>query len=818
MTAIAMTCTDSYAVIMPDNLYMMGHVRGGNGAWDTNRLEGKAINATQFVFDNPLATGWNENGTNRSSFAFIDGNGIEYRARIDGENADVNVSNDGTEYTMYSGDKANKGWAVNTNDCERITVDFSGDSPVFWLGKITRQQGVYLKGHVDFSAWDAYVEPTSRNEDVYEWDVELTGYGAQPNWSTFNFVVVDQDGNETTYGPGGGSDKNITGAHTETVTEHSCGWQMLSAAYHIQLDMSGDNPVMSVRKRYFLIGDVNDWFRAWGTDGKASNDVFSPTYREDRKAWEFHYAYTDTEDNEPVYKLDVPTRDGKFWGQFQIFDGLWNDGSRDKEHFGHSWSCSFEAESGDNMEDSGYQQYLSRNNDKSKYEDWGYLNHAIESGEWYTPAHVLDRDADGVRNNYMHNMNMTLAHNAYTGTTIYFKPGLDLRERDAAYEEATPNKRDYSARVMIDGKPLDYYIFFGINEVIDNDVDVTAHIKGDNPNSINYFLPRYDGHMYEDATLNNGADGTLGVKLEKIAVSALKEDPRFKDLLNFNNGQTILPNGRNVTTRDYLYVAKIPNGFECPAGAKFRVNIDNEARGSEVSANNYVFNIYNKHIYIFDPSYVHAFVHYGTDEDSSRIKVYYRVYGLNDDYKLAVMNPENERLEYVVGENGVDATSDHGWILLDGDNYSHPLRPDLKWRYAQATPIGAKAGRTRDAAEQEVRVSVPIEHSNAFVQYRIVRDYDHPDLDSRIHYIPETLQTGGFSDPDMDEACNLRGRDVFLTWGDIQTGVESIEPEDTDATQEAIYYNLQGLRVAVPTHGLYIMVQDGKSRKVMFNQ
>ena len=46
----------------------------------------------------------------------------------------------------------------------------------------------------------------------------------------------------------------------------------------------------------------------------------------------------------------------------------------------------------------------------------------------------------------------------------------------------------------------------------------------------------------------------------------------------------------------------------------------------------------------------------------------------------------------------------------------------------------------------------------------------------------------------------------------VSTGVESIEAVDNG---EAVYYNLQGVKVANPDRGLYIKVQNGKATKIM---
>ncbi len=50
------------------------------------------------------------------------------------------------------------------------------------------------------------------------------------------------------------------------------------------------------------------------------------------------------------------------------------------------------------------------------------------------------------------------------------------------------------------------------------------------------------------------------------------------------------------------------------------------------------------------------------------------------------------------------------------------------------------------------------------------------------------------------------------TYDDIMTGVESI---DADAEGEVMYFNLQGVRVAEPTEGVFIRIANGKATKVV---
>ena len=51
---------------------------------------------------------------------------------------------------------------------------------------------------------------------------------------------------------------------------------------------------------------------------------------------------------------------------------------------------------------------------------------------------------------------------------------------------------------------------------------------------------------------------------------------------------------------------------------------------------------------------------------------------------------------------------------------------------------------------------------------------------------------------------------VTFVW-DAQTGVDAVE---SDSNGDAIYYNLQGIRVANPVNGIFIEVKDGKAAKI----
>ena len=50
---------------------------------------------------------------------------------------------------------------------------------------------------------------------------------------------------------------------------------------------------------------------------------------------------------------------------------------------------------------------------------------------------------------------------------------------------------------------------------------------------------------------------------------------------------------------------------------------------------------------------------------------------------------------------------------------------------------------------------------------------------------------------------------------EVNVNPDSIEGITVDSDAEAVYYNLQGIRVANPGNGIYIRVQGGKTTKVI---
>lgn len=54
-----------------------------------------------------------------------------------------------------------------------------------------------------------------------------------------------------------------------------------------------------------------------------------------------------------------------------------------------------------------------------------------------------------------------------------------------------------------------------------------------------------------------------------------------------------------------------------------------------------------------------------------------------------------------------------------------------------------------------------------------------------------------------------------MYFDNVPTGVEDVQT--VRLTVEPVYYNLQGMRVDNPGHGLYIRVADGRSEKILIN-
>lgn len=85
-----------------------------------------------------------------------------------------------------------------------------------------------------------------------------------------------------------------------------------------------------------------------------------------------------------------------------------------------------------------------------------------------------------------------------------------------------------------------------------------------------------------------------------------------------------------------------------------------------------------------------------------------------------------------------------------------------------------------------------------------------------VRYTPTVVRTGYLKPVLTISGANADPVKItcFLTWNGAKpsTGVDSIE---ADVIGEAVYYNLQGVRVDNPASGLYIRVRGGKSTKVM---
>lgn len=78
-------------------------------------------------------------------------------------------------------------------------------------------------------------------------------------------------------------------------------------------------------------------------------------------------------------------------------------------------------------------------------------------------------------------------------------------------------------------------------------------------------------------------------------------------------------------------------------------------------------------------------------------------------------------------------------------------------------------------------------------------------------YDGKKIQLGFKYASEDDGACTWRVRDLSVLKNQL-TSVEAIEAAETDAP--AVFYNLQGVRVANPSNGVFIMVKGSKSSKV----
>ncbi len=122
----------------------------------------------------------------------------------------------------------------------------------------------------------------------------------------------------------------------------------------------------------------------------------------------------------------------------------------------------------------------------------------------------------------------------------------------------------------------------------------------------------------------------------------------------------------------------------------------------------------------------------------------------------------------------------------------------------------------------EIEGGVPFAIANSDYSFKFIVSADNAEGDEEevnMHLVLDRLYytTKAQYDMAMEETCenvlitlNIADETVIFTQGDA--GVKNVEVAEAG---EAVYYNLQGVRVANPEKGLFIQVKGGKAAKVV---
>ena len=197
-------------------------------------------------------------------------------------------------------------------------------------------------------------------------------------------------------------------------------------------------------------------------------------------------------------------------------------------------------------------------------------------------------------------------------------------------------------------------------------------------------------------------------------------------------------------------------------------------------------------------------------------------------YVLTVLEPITGTLVFIDWSNNCPSELSSDTNNAGGVNIEDPITQDIvtvtaakndastapRWWYVAA------GNQARFYANNTLTFSVPegyqltgLEFITKTNNFNSTSKADTGTFDSGI-WTPEKSTS---SDDEVREVVITFGSGVYVTgtnvYYDISTGVSSIV---SDSEVAPVYYNLQGVRVANPEKGLYIVVKGGKSQKVIF--
>lgn len=423
--------------------------------------------------------------------------------------------------------------------------------------------------------------------------------------------------------------------------------------------------------------------------------------------------------------------------------------------------------------------------------------------------------------------------NAVEGAVFWFNPGNDTE----------------APRIRITGTPKDYFIFYNMEDAkVHPDMKskteywVRAAINSGKPNTNNYFLA---GIEYGDYTLpfydingNTGAHMNVNEGIDLAPYDLKNMTERELNNLFFNNSDIVnsilnedkLPNGRDISVYDKVWIAKIPSGFENPAGTKYNMTFNKAMTEADRKATR---TLTTRHYYFF-PQQAGLHVHVNIDEilagdKVESAKVAYRLYKTDNQYNtIAILHgsdvtAEGHRKTEILHKVGSalpltkdsEATNGIGWYECTKHNKSEwdaPSNIEDNWYVSWINGEG--------------RREVAYDDNSAFVQFRLtitMKEEQQPasraaegDGKTMVFYLPERVDVANDANHYWFENSDLYAK---LKASDLPDGVLTGISEIVDDTDNgpAVYYNLQGVRVDNPTAGnIYIKVTRKGSEKILF--
>lgn len=574
-------------------------------------------------------------------------------------------------------------------------------------------------------------------------------------------------------------------------------------------------------KNYYFIGDMNNWFsNEFDGDlgGKDKNGetiargINATRWEADKDNWKLEYV------GDGWYRFDS-FPGNLLSGHFQIVsNGSWElkDGN---EIYSHVIYINPEDVKANKMSD-----YRAFEMNRITRED-------ITKGREYR---VCKRSAD-----VSGGSNLGTQCNAVEGAVFWFNPGNDTE----------------APRIRITGTPKDYFIFYNMEKagegVFDPDMKISlneqgtdeywvrAAINSGKPNTNNYFLA---GIEYGDYTLpfydingNTGAHMNVneGIDLAPYDLKSMTERElnnlffSNKDIVNSILKEGRLPNGRDIKVYDKVWIAKIPSGFENPAGTKYNMTFNKAMTDADRKATR---TLTTRHYYFF-PQQAGLHVHVNIDEilagdKVESAKVDYRLYKTDNQYNTIAIRhgsdvtAEGHRKTEILHRVGSalpltkdsEATNKIGWYECTKHNKSEwdaPSNIEDNWYVSWINGEG--------------RREVAYDDNSVFVQFRLTIKMKQPasraaegEGETQVYYLPERVDVANDANHYWFENSDLYAK---LKASDLPDGVLTGISEIVDDTDNgpAVYYNLQGVRVDNPAAGnIYIKVTRKGSEKILF--